>query len=73
MLRAIQKIVKQGNSAMVTIPRQLLFAMGLLPGEFVELAQLEDNSVRIRPWRTDENITRQSPGVIPTPPSEVSR
>lgn len=47
-MRAIQKLVRHGNSTHVAIPRPLLINLGWLPGEFVILELLEDGSVRLR-------------------------
>lgn len=56
---------------MVTLPRQLMFKLNLLPGDFVEIESLPDGSARIRPWETRDNATRQSPGVIPDKPEAL--
>lgn len=62
--KAVQKVVVNGSSAMVTIPRPLLFALGLRPGQFVELFDNEDGSMTIRPWRDATFSGRNSPGQI---------
>lgn len=49
---------------MVTLPRQILAALDLRPGEFVELAQQTDGTFRLRPWVTRDEVTTVSPGVI---------
>lgn len=73
MLRAIQKIVKNGNSFQVTIPRPMLFALGLMPGEFVRITQTGDKSFLIEPFRTGEEVSRLSPGVLVEPAPAVPR
>lgn len=47
-MRALQKLVRNGNATQVTIPRPLLIAVGWLPGQQVILELLEDNSIRVR-------------------------
>jgi len=47
-MRALQKLVKNGNSTAVSIPRPLLVHMGWLPGESIIIELLEDNTLRLR-------------------------
>jgi len=47
-MRALQKLVRNGNSTAVAIPRPFLITLGWLPGESVVLEILEDRSVRVR-------------------------
>jgi len=47
-MRALQKLVKNGNSTAVSIPRPLLVHMGWLPGESIVIELLEDNTLRLR-------------------------
>lgn len=47
-MRAFQKLVKNGNSTAVSIPRTLLVHLGWLPGESVIIELLEDNTLRLR-------------------------
>jgi antitoxin component of MazEF toxin-antitoxin module len=47
-MRARQKLVRNGNSTSVNIPRPMLIHLGWLPGEEMVVEILEDNSVRIR-------------------------
>ena len=63
-MKAIQKIVKNGNSAQVTVPRQMLFALDLRLGDFVEIAITPEGELHIRPWRNPENVAHHSPGII---------
>lgn len=64
-LFAIQKIVKNGNSWQITIPRKLLHAMELFPGEYVKVELLEDGWARFRKFKTlDENLSNRAPGII---------
>jgi antitoxin component of MazEF toxin-antitoxin module len=46
--RALQKLVRNGNSVGVSIPRVILHTLGWLPGESVILELLEDQTLRIR-------------------------
>jgi antitoxin component of MazEF toxin-antitoxin module len=47
-VRALQKLTRNGNSTMVTIPRAVLIHLDWLPGEAVILEVLEDKSIRLR-------------------------
>lgn len=47
-MRALQKLVKNGNSTAVSIPRPILIHLGWLPGEQVVMEVLEDKSIRVR-------------------------
>lgn len=64
MLEAVQKIVRQGNSAMVTIPRQVLRALDVRPGDFVQLIEQAPGVFLLRSWANKENAARLSPGVL---------
>lgn len=67
-MKAIQKICKQGNSAMVTLPRPLLYALSLRPGEMVEWTWDDTGVCTLRPWANRENGAARGPGVIPDDP-----
>lgn len=47
-MRALQKLVRNGNSTQFTIPRALLIELGWLPGESVIVELLEDGALRLR-------------------------
>ena len=47
-MRALQKLVGNGNATAVSIPRAMLFYLGWLRGEHVVLELLEDDSIRVR-------------------------
>lgn len=47
-MRAIQKLVRNGNATAVAVPRPMLINLGWLPGESIVLELLEDRSIRIR-------------------------
>ena len=46
--RAFQKLVKNGNSTQVTIPRVVLFYLGWLPGSPIILEVTEDKQLIVR-------------------------
>lgn len=70
-MRALQKICRQGNSAHITIPRPLLFKLNLMFGDFIELSEQNDGILRIRKYQLDEEVTTQSPGILPDKPVMV--
>lgn len=47
-MRAVQKLIRNGNATGVTIPRQILVSLGWLPGEQMIIEVLEDHSLRVR-------------------------
>jgi antitoxin component of MazEF toxin-antitoxin module len=47
-MRALQKLVRNGNATSISIPRPILVHLGWLPGEQFILELLEDGSVRVR-------------------------
>jgi antitoxin component of MazEF toxin-antitoxin module len=47
-MRALQKLVRNGNATGISIPRPMLVHLGWLPGEQFILELLEDGSVRVR-------------------------
>lgn len=47
-MRALQKLVRNGNATAVAIPRPFLMHLGWLPGQAIVLELLEDKSVRVR-------------------------
>lgn len=71
-LKAVQRIVKNGTSCQVTIPRPILFALEWKPGDFVELNLTEDGTLFIREFRNREYVGIKSPGLVrerlPEPP-----
>jgi antitoxin component of MazEF toxin-antitoxin module len=48
-MRALQKLVRNGNSTQVSIPRPILIHLGWLPGHLVVVEVLEDETLRVRP------------------------
>lgn len=47
-MRALQRLVRNGNATAVNIPRAMLITAGWLPGEFVVVEMLEDKTFRLR-------------------------
>lgn len=72
-MKWIQKIVINGTSTVVTLPRELLFRLKARPGDFVELEHEDDaDGYRVRLWRNLENGSRSSPRKITESP-EIPR
>lgn len=67
---SIQRVVKNGSSAQVTLIRPFLFRLGLVPGDFVQVTETDDGALIVRPWKNTENAPRVSPGVVSTSPLE---
>lgn len=71
-MRWIQKIVMNGQSAQVTIPRALMFRLNVRPGEFVEVTHEDDaDHYRVRIWSLRENAQSHSPGLVPDRPEKL--
>ncbi len=72
-MRALQKIVQQGNSAIVTIPRQLMNSLGWRPGDLVILTSNSDDALHVQLWRDPKSAQGRSPGILPDAPPLVTR
>ena len=64
MYRAIQKLVRNGNSTQVTIPADLLRHLGWLPAELVVIELLEDESLRVRRPDAREFAPKRTPRLV---------
>ena len=63
-MRALQKLVANGNSTQVTIPRVALFWLGWLPGEAIILEVTENKHVIIRKPAADEFLPKRAVSVL---------
>ncbi len=63
-MKALQRIIRHGNSAQVTIPRPILFKLDLMFGDHILLTENGDGTMTLRKWNTRDDITRTSPGMI---------
>jgi antitoxin component of MazEF toxin-antitoxin module len=61
---AFQKIILQGNSAMITIPRAAMHFLKWRPGQMVRLTLGEDRTVLVERYRVDEVQQRRGPGIV---------
>lgn len=64
MLKFVQKIVLNGSSSQVTIPRALMHKLELRPGELLEVSETEDGGIFIRPFQVPETRGIRSPGRV---------
>jgi len=55
-MRALQKLIRNGNSTQFTIPRAILIHLGWLAGESMIVEVLEDESVRVRRPRESDFV-----------------
>lgn len=58
-MRAVQKLVKNGNSTQITILRPMLVWLGWLPGQSVVVEVLEDKTLHVRLLELAEIAPRQ--------------
>lgn len=72
-MRAIQKVYMQGNSAVITIPRALLYLLELAPGDWVNIEQIGDEKRVTLQRFSSENVSKRSPGVLPSAPATPVR
>lgn len=70
-MRALQKLVRNGSSTQMTIPRPLLIHLGWMPGEPMVIELLEDNSLRIRRPVAQDFAPLRMPRITLPDPSEV--
>jgi len=72
-MRALQKLVRNGNSTQITIARQILVTLGWLPGESVILELLEDQTLRVRRPQESDFAPTMKPQMIYGSPLSGSR
>ena len=65
IVRALQALVRNGNSTQVTIPRAMLMAANLISGQRVMLTLNEDHSITIRVPETSDFVGAGHSGVLP--------
>lgn len=70
-MRFLQKLVRNGNSTGVSIPRSVLVHLGWLPGQQVIGEVLEDQSIRIRLPREQDFAPIGKPQLLFTTPESV--
>lgn len=63
-MRALQKLVQNGNSTQVTIPRTALLWLGWLPGESVIFEVTEQKTVVIRRPAENEFLPKRTVSVV---------
>lgn len=59
-MRRLQKLVANGNSTQVTIPRAAMLWLGWLPGEAIIFEVTENKHVVLRQPRADEFLPKRS-------------
>ena len=70
---AVQKLMRNGTSTVVTIPRPVLMHCDLMAGQVVVWEVLEDKTLRLRPCTDAALSPRKPPKMILTPDAEVTR
>lgn len=63
--RFIQKVCLHGSSTLITIVRPVMFALGLRPGDFVEVTLHEDGYLIVRPWHNHDTDGQRAIGRLP--------
>jgi putative addiction module antidote len=53
------KIIKVGNSAGMILPKEILVKLRVSPGDSVEFAEAEDNSINLRRFDEDAEFVAQ--------------
>ncbi len=72
-MRALQKLVRNGNTTHVAIIRPLLVHLGWLPGEAVVVEVQEDYSLRIYKPDLSQQVVKRSHPILETAAAEVTR
>jgi antitoxin component of MazEF toxin-antitoxin module len=72
-MRVQHKLVKNGNSIQLTIPRQMLIALGWLAGQSVITELLEDGSLHVRLPRESDFAPMRAPRMIYDTPTSGGR
>jgi len=72
-LRLQQKLVRTGNTTRITLPRQLLFALGLVPGDVVYIEAENGRLTHFERVDPDLNFPGRAIGVMPETPEVVKR
>lgn len=67
MARAIQRIIRHGASAQVTIPRPFLYKLDLVFGDHIVLEEVGDGTLLLRKFREEQNVARHAPGIVQEP------
>lgn len=66
-MRALQKLVRNGNATSVTIPRPFLMHLGWLPGETRLVEITEDGSILVRVPTARDFAPQAAPRILPDP------
>jgi antitoxin component of MazEF toxin-antitoxin module len=72
-MRSLQKLIRNGNSTQVTIPRPVLVTLGWLPGQAVILELLEDGNILLRMPREVDFAPKGKPRLVMDPAPAVPR
>lgn len=72
-MRAIQKVMKHGNSWVVTLPDVMRRMMGIRPGDFVQLEFGENRVATLTKSKLLAEDAERSPGVIYDEPGSMPR
>jgi antitoxin component of MazEF toxin-antitoxin module len=70
---SVNKIVKNGNSWAVNLPRPLMHALDVEPGDFVCFQFNEQGVCMIRRWGKKTSDGERSPGMLPPSTPVVPR
>ena len=66
-MRALQKLVRNGNATSITIPRPFLIHLGWLPGETRIVEVTEDGSLLVRIPTARDFAPQAAPRILPEP------
>jgi antitoxin component of MazEF toxin-antitoxin module len=72
-MRGALRLVRNGNSTHVSIPKPVLEWLGWNPGELVWFEVREDRSITYRRPRTEDFVGRLDVGPAPAVPEAVTR
>lgn len=70
-MKAWQKVCLRGNSAYVTLPRPLMYQLGILPGDIIAIEPTGDGTATLRKIDPDQNASLRSIGLVSDRPEMV--
>jgi antitoxin component of MazEF toxin-antitoxin module len=72
-MRCLQKLLRNGNSTQVTIPRPVLMHLGWLTGQAVILEVLENNTILLRIPVSEDFAPKGRPRIVFEPHTTGAR
>lgn len=62
-MRVLQKLVRNGHSTQLTLPKTMLIQLGWIPSDIVVIEVLEDKTILLTKWDPPKRTTVPRKGV----------